>query len=104
MRASTPVLALESQKHIKDVCRRFAKLGYFAIVPEPFARQGDMSKVTTLDEARAVAGKVPDQQVLSDLDAGRQRAKGNRGAGHTCVSAGAHLDNRAAKLVGSGLA
>lgn len=66
-------------EHIKDVCRRFAKLGYCAIAPELFARQGDMSKVTTLDEARAVAGKVPDQQVLSDLDAVGQWAKGNRG-------------------------
>jgi dienelactone hydrolase len=90
------------QRHIKDVCYRFAKLGYF--VPEPFARQGDMSKGAALDEARAVAGKVPGQQVLSDLDAMGQWAKGNRGAGHTCVSAGAHLENRAAKLVGSGLA
>jgi carboxymethylenebutenolidase len=66
-------------EHIKDICRRFAKLGYCAIAPELFARQGDMSKVTTLDEARAVAGKVPDQQVLSDLDAVSQWAKGNRG-------------------------
>ena len=30
-------------EHIKDVCRRFAKLGYFAIAPELFARQGDPS-------------------------------------------------------------
>src|SRR3982751_3138494 len=33
-------------EHIKDVCRRFAKLGYMAIAPELYARQGDVSKVT----------------------------------------------------------
>ena len=32
-------------EHIKDVCRRFAKLGYFAIAPEMYARQGDVSKL-----------------------------------------------------------
>jgi carboxymethylenebutenolidase len=55
-------------EHIKDLCRRFAKLGYFAIAPELYARQGDMSKVTDLDGARAVMAKVPDAQVMSDLD------------------------------------
>src|SRR5215467_2468402 len=33
-------------EHIKDVCRRLAKLGYFAIAPELYARQGDVSKET----------------------------------------------------------
>src|SRR5215831_12531341 len=33
-------------EHIKDVCRRFAKAGYFAVAPDLFARQGDVSKVT----------------------------------------------------------
>jgi carboxymethylenebutenolidase len=56
-------------EHIKDICRRFAKLGHLAVAPELYARQADMSKVTTLDDARAVAAKVPDKQVLSDLDA-----------------------------------
>jgi carboxymethylenebutenolidase len=66
-------------EYIKDTCRRFAKAGYLAIAPELYARQGDMSKVTTLDEARAVAGKVPDEQVMSDLDAVTQWAGSNRG-------------------------
>src|SRR5690349_6638558 len=30
-------------EHIKDICRRFAKLGYFAIAPELYVRQGDVS-------------------------------------------------------------
>jgi carboxymethylenebutenolidase len=66
-------------EHIKDICRRFAKNGYLAIAPELFVRQGDMSKVTSIDEARAVAGKVSDQQVLADLDAAVGWAKANRG-------------------------
>jgi carboxymethylenebutenolidase len=56
-------------EYIKDVCRRFAKAGYFAIAPELYARQGDVSKLTSIDDIIAVVGKVPDQQVLSDLDA-----------------------------------
>jgi len=66
-------------EHIKDICRRFGKLGYLAVAPELYARQGDMSKVTTLDDARAVAGKVPDQQVMSDLDATTAWAKTAKG-------------------------
>ena len=57
-------------EHIKDVCRRFAKLGYFAIAPELYARQGDVSKITDFKEIiSTVVSKVPDQQVLQDLDA-----------------------------------
>jgi carboxymethylenebutenolidase len=66
-------------ERIKDVCRRFAKAGYLAIAPELFARHADMSKVTSIDEARAAAGKVSDQQVMSDIDAVTQWAKGQRG-------------------------
>jgi len=57
-------------EHIKDMCRRFAKLGYFAIAPEMFARQGDVSKMTDISEILTnVVSKVPDAQVMSDLDA-----------------------------------
>ncbi len=55
-------------EHIQDVCRRFAKLGYLAIAPELFVRQGDVSKLSNIDEIRQVVSKVPDEQVLSDLD------------------------------------
>ncbi|MEA5568361.1 dienelactone hydrolase family protein [Anabaena sp. UHCC 0399] len=68
-------------EHIQDVCRRFAKLGYLAIAPELFARQGDVSKLSNIDEIRQVVAKVPDAQVLSDLDAtvdwAIKSAKGN---------------------------
>ncbi|MEA5571646.1 dienelactone hydrolase family protein [Calothrix sp. UHCC 0171] len=56
-------------EHIQDVTRRFAKLGYLAIAPELFIRQGDVSKLTNIDEIRPIVGIVPDAQVFSDLDA-----------------------------------
>ena len=63
-------------EHIKDVCRRFAKEGYYAIAPELFARQGDVSKITDSKEIQSqVVSKVPDTQVLSDLDAAFAFAK-----------------------------
>jgi carboxymethylenebutenolidase len=57
-------------EHIKDVCRRFAREGYCAVAPELYARQGDVSKFTDYREIFAqVVSKVPDSQVMSDLDA-----------------------------------
>jgi carboxymethylenebutenolidase len=55
--------------YIQDVCRRLAKLGYLAIAPEMFYRQGDVSKLTDIVQIRPVVSKVPDAQVMSDLDA-----------------------------------
>ncbi len=69
-------------EHIKDVCRRLAKLGYLAIAPELYARQGDVSKLTNFDEIRPIVAKVPDAQVMSDLDATVAWAKAS-GAGDT---------------------
>ena len=57
-------------EHIKDVCRRLAKAGYFAVAPALYARQGDVSKLTDVqDIIKTVVSKVPDEQVASDLDA-----------------------------------
>jgi carboxymethylenebutenolidase len=57
-------------EHIRDVCRRLAKLGYVAIAPELYARQGDVSKIADVQEIMSrVVSKVPDSQVMSDLDA-----------------------------------
>ncbi len=68
-------------EHIQDVCRRFAKLGYVAIAPELFIRQGDVSKLSSIDQIRPIVAKVPDAQVMSDLDAtvnwAVRSAKGN---------------------------
>ena len=57
-------------EHIKDICRRLAKLGYLAVAPELYARQGDVSKIKDINEILSkVVSKVPDAQVMADLDA-----------------------------------
>jgi carboxymethylenebutenolidase len=56
-------------EHIQDICRRLAKAGYLAVAPELYARQGDVSKLETIEEIRPVVSKVPDEQVMADLDA-----------------------------------
>ncbi len=63
-------------EHIKDVCRRFAKRGYLAIAPELYARQGDVSKVQDMRNIISeIVSKVPDAQVMSDLDAAVEYAR-----------------------------
>ncbi|UXY16660.1 dienelactone hydrolase family protein [Chitiniphilus purpureus] len=67
-------------EHIQDVCRRLAKLGYLAIAPDLFARQGDprqYNDIPTLQ--KELVAKVPDAQVLADLDAALQWAARNGG-------------------------
>lgn len=66
-------------EHIKDICRRFAKVGYLAVAPEMYARQGDVSKLTNINDIIPIVGKVPDEQVMSDLDAAVAWAKKNNG-------------------------
>src|SRR5207244_7340342 len=63
-------------EHIKDVCRRLAKLGYVAVAPELYARQGDVSKLSDINEMRdKVVSKVSDAQVMADLDAAADWAR-----------------------------
>jgi carboxymethylenebutenolidase len=67
-------------EHIKDLCRRLAKLGYQAIAPELYARQGEPRQYSAIpDIISKVVSKVPDSQVISDLDACVAWAKGNGG-------------------------
>ena len=67
-------------EHIKDVCRRLAKLGYQAIAPELYARQGDPRQYTAIPDILAkVVAKVADAQVMADLDACVAWAKANGG-------------------------
>jgi carboxymethylenebutenolidase len=57
-------------EHIKDLCRRLAKAGYFAIAPELFARQGDPSKIPEVPELiEKIVKKAPADELMSDLDA-----------------------------------
>ena len=67
-------------EHIADVARRFAKQGYMALAPDLFVRQGDPSKVASIaDLQRDIISKVPDEQVMKDLDATVAWAKANGG-------------------------
>ncbi len=67
-------------EYIADTCRRFAKLGYLAIAPELYARQGDPRGYTDIPKLQAdIVSKVPDAQVLADLDGALQYAAANGG-------------------------
>jgi len=69
-------------EHIKDICRRLAKQGYLAIAPELYARQGDPRKYANMQELMSeIVNKVPDDQVMGDLDACVAWSKTNGGDG-----------------------
>ena len=74
-RTGLPVVLVTSEifgvhEHIADVARRFAKAGYFAVAPELFVRQGDAGSYGEVAKLVAeVISKVPDAQVMGDLDA-----------------------------------
>jgi carboxymethylenebutenolidase len=57
-------------EHIKDLCRRLAKSGYLAVAPYLYEREGDVSGLESIEEIRTrVVSRVPDVQVMWDLDA-----------------------------------
>ncbi|HWE51733.1 MAG TPA: dienelactone hydrolase family protein [Bryobacteraceae bacterium] len=67
-------------EHIKDICRRLAKSSYMAIAPALYAREGDPSTITDVQELmRKIVSRVPDAQVMSDLDATADWAAVNHG-------------------------
>jgi carboxymethylenebutenolidase len=67
-------------EHIKDVCRRLAKIGYLAVAPDLYVRQGDVTQMKDNKEIIAkVVSKVPDAQVMQDLDAAAAWAGKNGG-------------------------
>jgi carboxymethylenebutenolidase len=56
-------------EHIRDICRRLAQEGYLAIAPELYFRQGDPNDYTDIPTLfQELVSKVPDAQVLADLD------------------------------------
>lgn len=83
--ANMPVILVVQEifgvhEYIKDVCRRFARLGYLAIAPELFARQGDPRQYSAIPDLMTnIVSKVPDSQVMADLDACVAWAKANGG-------------------------
>ena len=67
-------------EYIADTARRFAQAGYLAVAPELFARQGDPSKYNEMAKLMAeVVSKVPDEQVMADLDGAVKWAGANGG-------------------------
>ncbi|NEX64276.1 dienelactone hydrolase family protein [Noviherbaspirillum galbum] len=84
-KSNLPVILVVSEifgvhEHIADVARRFAKLGYLALAPDLFVRQGDPAKYPAIaDVMKEVVSKVPDEQVMGDLDAVVAYAKSNGG-------------------------
>ena len=74
-KTGAPVVLVVSEifgvhEHIADVARRFAKQGYCAIAPELFVRQGDAGDYGEIAKLMSeVIAKVPDAQVMADLDA-----------------------------------
>jgi carboxymethylenebutenolidase len=75
-------------EHIKDVCRRLAKSGYCAVAAELYTRQGDVSKLTDIQQILPIVAKVPDAQVMSDLDATLAWAGKNGGNASKAVVTG----------------
>ena len=84
-KTNLPVVLVVSEifgvhEYIADVARRFARLGYLAIAPELFVRQGDAGSYGEVGKLVAeVVSKVPDAQVMGDLDASVAWAKANGG-------------------------
>lgn len=74
-KANLPVVLVISEifgvhEHIADVARRFAKEGYLALAPDLFIRQGEPEFVNSVAEIiKDIVAKVPDEQVMGDLDA-----------------------------------
>ena len=55
--------------YIADVCRRLARAGYLTIAPELYARQGNPAQYSDISQLMAeLVAKVPDAQVVADLD------------------------------------
>jgi len=58
-----------NHEHIKDIVRRLAKAGYFAVANEPYFRIGELWKLPDIKEVLAGANRLTDEQAFADLDA-----------------------------------
>jgi carboxymethylenebutenolidase len=83
--ASNPPVVLVAMEifglheYIRDVTRRLAKLGAFAVAPDYYFRKGDLTKVTDMKELLPLVNAKPDAELLSDLDATAAWAKAQGG-------------------------
>lgn len=70
-------------EYIKDVTRRLAKLGAFAVAPDYYYRAGvDLTKITEIPKLMPIVNAKPDSELLSDLDATAAWAKSQGGDGN----------------------
>ena len=76
-------------EHIRDVCRRLALEGYLAIAPELYFREGDPNDFADIPTLLSgLVAKVPDSQVLADLDHVASWASRNGGDAHQLMITG----------------
>ena len=66
--------------HICDVARRFANIGYNAIAPDLYWRNGAPKNADNMDDVRPVMFGLPDSQAVGDLDASADYLRGLAGA------------------------
>ena len=83
-KANPPVVLVSMEifglhEYIKDVTRRLAKLGVFAVAPDYYYRKGDLTKVTDMKELIPLVNAKPDAELLSDLDSTVAWAKSEGG-------------------------
>jgi carboxymethylenebutenolidase len=56
-------------EYIRDICRRLAKLGAFAVAPDYYFRSGDMTKITDIQQLLPLVNAKADAELMRDLDA-----------------------------------
>jgi carboxymethylenebutenolidase len=66
-------------EHIRDIVRRFAKLGYLAVAPDYLVRYGDPMAAQDIDAIRAIVARVPDAETMAVLDEALALAVGKGG-------------------------
>jgi carboxymethylenebutenolidase len=110
-----PVVVVTSEvwgvhEWIKDVTRRFAKAGYYAVAPELFSREGGLAQVTDMQKVMGVVLNAPLKRIVGDLRAGAEYARKQPaaredrigvtgfcwGGGVTLLFAAAYKDTKAA--------
>jgi len=55
--------------YMKDVVRRLAKAGYYAITPDVYARKADVAKITNIAEIIPIVNSKADTEMMADFDA-----------------------------------